>query len=201
MNVGAYFKMPWLHHHSLALHASGGTSGGDYPGQGLYYVGGFQDLSILSTLENQTTQGGVELRGYPLVEQSGPNYALFNAEYRFPIVNIDRGVSTYPAFLNRVNGVVFSDLGERVRPAEHRRLQAGQQGRDLGRLHDRLCRAFHVPPRICARLVDRRPRQALRGFCRRVLSLTRRRPRLWRGRVCARARGRSRDTSGSSPTA
>jgi hypothetical protein len=110
-NLGAYFKMPWLRHHSIALHASGGTSGGDYPGEGLYYVGGFQNLSILTTLENQTTQGGVVMRGYPLVEQSGPNYALFNAEYRFPILNIDRGVSTYPAFLQRVNGVVFSDLG------------------------------------------------------------------------------------------
>ena len=110
-NASAYFKMPWAMHHSLALSASGGTSGGGYPGEGLFYVGGFQNLNIVDTLRNQLVQGGVELRGYPDVEQTGPNYALFNAEYRFPILNIDRGVSTYPVFLNRMNGAVFSDFG------------------------------------------------------------------------------------------
>ena len=103
--------MPWLAHNVLALHLSGGTSAGGYPGQGEFYVGGFQDVGIVDTLRNQTTQGGIVLRGYPVVEETGPNYALINAEYRFPILNVDRGVSTYPIFLNRFYGTVFSDFG------------------------------------------------------------------------------------------
>jgi hypothetical protein len=51
------------------------------------------------------------LRGYPVVEEEGPNFALFNAEYRFPIMNVDRGVSTYPIFLNRFYGTAFTDFG------------------------------------------------------------------------------------------
>ena len=110
-NLSAYFPMPWLAHHVLALHGSVGTSGGNFPGEGLYYVGGFQDLNLIDTLRNQLTQGGVVLRGYPVVEQEGDNFALFNGEYRFPILNVDRGVSTYPIFLNRFYGAAFTDIG------------------------------------------------------------------------------------------
>jgi hypothetical protein len=110
-NFAAYLKMPWLAHNVLALHLSAGTSAGGYPGQGEYYVGGFQDVGVLDTLRNQTAQGGIVLRGYPVVEETGPNYALFNAEYRFPILNVDRGVSTYPIFLNRFYGTAFTDFG------------------------------------------------------------------------------------------
>ncbi len=110
-NFGAYLRMPWLKHHVLALHASAGTSGGGFPGEGEFYVGGYQDLNVIDTLRNQLTQGGIVLRGYPVVEQSGPSFALFNGEYRFPIVNVDRGVSTYPVFLNRLYATVFTDIG------------------------------------------------------------------------------------------
>jgi hypothetical protein len=110
-NFAAYLKIPWLRHHVLGLHASAGTSGGGYPGQGQFYVGGFDDLNVVDTLRNQLAQGGVVLRGYPVVEEAGSNYALFNGEYRFPILNVDRGVSTYPVFLNRLYGTVFTDVG------------------------------------------------------------------------------------------
>ena len=39
------------------------------------------------------------------------NYALGNVEYRFPIINLDRGPSTLPFFLNRITGNVFFDYG------------------------------------------------------------------------------------------
>ena len=110
-NVGVYLKMPWLDHHVLALHGSVGTSGGGFPGQGLIYVGGFDTMNIIDTLRNQLSQGGIVLRGYPVLEEEGTNYALFNSEYRFPIVNVDRGVSTYPIFLNRFYGAAYTDVG------------------------------------------------------------------------------------------
>jgi hypothetical protein len=110
-NLSGYFRMPWFQHHVLALHAEGGTSGGGYLGQQLFYVGGYVDENVVSTVLNSVTQGGFALRGYPVLAEEGSNYALFNAEYRFPILNIDRGLSTLPLFVNRITGAAFVDYG------------------------------------------------------------------------------------------
>ncbi len=110
-DLTTYFLMPWLEHHSLALHAGGGTSGGNFPGRGAFFVGGYVDLPVIDTLRDILIQGGVTLRGYPPVALAGRSYTLLNAEYRFPIVNIDRGDQTLPIFLNRINGNVFFDYG------------------------------------------------------------------------------------------
>ena len=106
-----YFLMPWLKHHSLAIHLGAGTSGGVFPGRGAFYVGSFVDLPLYDTVRDLLIQGGVTLRGYEPVVVAGRSYTLANAEYRFPIVNIDRGPSTLPVFLNRINGNVFFDYG------------------------------------------------------------------------------------------
>lgn len=106
-----YILMPWLKHHSLALHAGGGTSGGNFPGRGAFFVGGYVDLPLVDSIRNVLLQGGVVLRGYAPASIAGRSYALTNAEYRFPIVNIDRGDSTLPIFLNRITGAVFFDYG------------------------------------------------------------------------------------------
>lgn len=106
-----YQQMPWKHHHVLALHAGGGTGGGNMGTRGLYYVGGFLDFPLIDTVRNYLIQGGVVMRGYPVVALVGRNLALLNAEYRFPIVNIDRGPSTLPVFLNRISGAAFVDYG------------------------------------------------------------------------------------------
>lgn len=110
-DVTAYYLMPWLKHHSLAVHVGGGTSGGTFPGRGAFYVGGFVDLPIVDTVRNFLIQGGLVLRGYPTAVVAGRSYALGNLEYRFPIVNVDRGLSTLPIFFNRLNGAVFVDYG------------------------------------------------------------------------------------------
>ncbi|MEA2753674.1 MAG: hypothetical protein QOI41_7817 [Myxococcales bacterium] len=106
-----YYLMPWLQHHSVALHAGAGTSGGVFPGRGAFFVGSFVDLPIVDTVRNILIQGGVTLRGYPSVIVAGRSYALGNIEYRFPIVNVDHGPSTLPIFLNRITGAVFLDYG------------------------------------------------------------------------------------------
>jgi len=124
-NIGTYFRMPWLRHHALGLHAAGGTSGGNLGGHGLFYVGGFLDLPVVDTVRNTLIQGGVQLRGYPVVALVGRSYALFNAEYRFPIVNIDRGVSTLPFFLNRISGALFVDYGSAFDNASTAKFKTG----------------------------------------------------------------------------
>jgi hypothetical protein len=110
-NFATYLAMPWLSHHALALHAGGGVSGGNRGGTGPFYVGGFIDLPVVDVVRNILIQGGIQLRGYPVVDEVGAYYALLNAEYRFPIVNVDRGLSTLPLFLDRVSGAAFVDYG------------------------------------------------------------------------------------------
>jgi hypothetical protein len=109
----SYHKMPWLRHHTLALGMSGGMSGGNRAGRGPYYIAGYvEDIPLIDVIQNYIFDGGFKLRGYPApYAEAGSYYALFNAEYRFPIAVIDRGPSTLPIFLNRVTGAAFVDYG------------------------------------------------------------------------------------------
>jgi outer membrane protein assembly factor BamA len=124
LNMATYFPMPWARHHVLALHASAGISGGfGAP----FFVGGMVDYPVLETILNQAayTNGGFALRGYPVQAEAGSDYALFNAEYRFPIVNIDRGISTLPVFMNRVSGAAFVDYGSAFNDAAAAEFKTG----------------------------------------------------------------------------
>jgi Tol biopolymer transport system component len=108
-DLTTYWSMPWLRHHALALHLGAGMSGGDLGG--VFSVGGFTNKPLAGILQNNFVQGAVALRGYPFPVETGNYSALFNAEYRFPIVNVDRGPSTLPFFLHRVSGAAFVDYG------------------------------------------------------------------------------------------
>ncbi len=118
-SLTGYLTMPWGHHHSLALHASGAMGAGSYPRRGLFYTGGFVDAPVLDPSilypdffhSQGIFQGGFVLRGYAPLAFIGSQFHLYNAEYRFPIVNVDRGVSTLPVFLQRVSGNLFADYG------------------------------------------------------------------------------------------
>lgn len=99
--------------HVLALRLAGGVSVSANPTAG-FYVGGFPAFGFndfLSVLANLGVGTGVALRGYPEASRRGDRYALANAEYRFPIVQLDRGVLTLPVFLRRLYGAVFVDAG------------------------------------------------------------------------------------------
>ncbi len=127
-NLVWYYPIPWLRQHTLALHAGAGTSGGNYPGRGAFYIGGYVDLPVLDSIRNTLIQGGIVLRGYPAVAEAGRNYALFNGEYRFPIVYIERGMSTLPLFLNRISGNAFVDYGSAFDDAAVAKFKTGAGG-------------------------------------------------------------------------
>ena len=124
-SIATYVKMPWLSHHTLAIRAAGGTSAGDLASRSPFYVGGYVDVPILDVLRNSALQGGFALRGYATVVESGAQYALFNAEYRFPILNVDRGMSTFPIFLNRISGSAFVDYGSAFDDAATAKFKTG----------------------------------------------------------------------------
>jgi hypothetical protein len=107
------------------LHASTGISGGGYLGEQLFYVGGMVDYPLIDTVLYSATNGSFALRGYPVLAEAGSDYALFNAEYRFPIVNVDRGISTLPVFMNRVSGALFVDYGSAFSDAASAEFKTG----------------------------------------------------------------------------
>jgi WD40 repeat protein/surface antigen Omp85-like protein len=124
-----YVTMPWWRHHVLALHAAGGASGGNEAGVGAFYVGGFVDYPVVDTVRNFLIQRGwLVLRGYPVALEVGAYYGLMNAEYRFPIVNIDRGPSTLPFFLQRITGAAFVDYGSAFNTAAGAEFKTGIGG-------------------------------------------------------------------------
>jgi outer membrane protein assembly factor BamA len=84
---------------------------GNYPYQGIFYTGGFVEAPIFQNFTLGAYQGPFVLRGYPAFSVAGNQYHLLNAEYRFPIVDVDRGYSTLPVFLGRISGNFFADYG------------------------------------------------------------------------------------------
>jgi WD40-like Beta Propeller Repeat/Omp85 superfamily domain len=111
--IEGYIPMPWRGHQTLALRAGGAASFGDYPYSGAYYVGGYDlaDNSLPSSVLSGVFNGSFVLRGYPAGAYSGREYLLGNAEYRFPLVYVDHGISTLPIYLRRLDGNVFVDYG------------------------------------------------------------------------------------------
>ena len=106
--LAGYVPMPWPGHHTLALRLAGAVQDG-----GGFSVGGY-DLasnSLPSTVLSGVFNGSFVLRGYPARVYSGSEYVLANLEYRFPIAYPDRGPSTLPIYLRRLDGNVFVDYG------------------------------------------------------------------------------------------
>jgi hypothetical protein len=52
------------------------------------------------------------LRGFSPEDLFGPRAAVANADLRFPIVRIERGVASWPIFVRALHGSVFLDAGE-----------------------------------------------------------------------------------------
>lgn len=106
-----YLGMPWLRHHVLAFGLSGGAAAGTYPRLDYFYTGGFADTPPFDAIRSGVRQTGFVLRGYKPLQFYGSTYNLLNVEYRFPIVYVDRGLSTLPGFLRTLVGTAFLDWG------------------------------------------------------------------------------------------
>src|SRR5581483_3043836 len=47
----------------------------------------------------------------PLDTFAGSHVALLNADYRWPLVRLQRGVGTYPLFVHTIHAAIFADAG------------------------------------------------------------------------------------------
>ena len=171
-SIAGYLSMPWPGHQTLAVRTAGAVSAGNYPRGGSYSVGGYDldNNSLPSTLLSGAFNGSFALRGYPPRAYAGANYFLQNVEYRIPLFKPDRGLSTLPVYLRRIDGNLFWDYGgafDYLRfpqppalPVRRRSSSPGSStprsaARSGSRRHARLPAQRPVPPRLRLRLQRR----------------------------------------------
>lgn len=110
-----WIPMPWgqrfLRNHVLWLNYAGGVSGGDVGHHNNFFLGGYPQQNLLSSIYDFSRPGSASLRGYGYASQYGDQFHVLNAEYRFPIAWIERGVETFPLYLRRLHGTLFVDYG------------------------------------------------------------------------------------------
>ncbi|MEB3187100.1 MAG: hypothetical protein VKP72_06645 [bacterium] len=105
-----YLSMPWSHH-VLALRAATSLNFGQNGGG--FTLGGInnpiflnqQDLTSATSLETRF----LPFRGYDNV--SGNHMGFLSAEYRLPLLSVQRGFGSAPLYLERLGLVVGTDLG------------------------------------------------------------------------------------------
>jgi hypothetical protein len=102
-----YANMPWANE-VLAFKAQGGITFGDEFRQGTFTLGG--DLG-----EGNFAAGGslyyFPLRGIPVASLTGTRALLFSLEYRFPLINAQRGLGTTPLYVQNIHVAPFVDYG------------------------------------------------------------------------------------------
>ena len=93
----------------LALGTTLAASSG--PAEGGYALGGYQDSPLLTSILNGSAQSRLTLRGYSSGQFQGSRLLLMQTEYRFPVLWVDRGLSTLPAFLHGISAAFGADYG------------------------------------------------------------------------------------------
>jgi Tol biopolymer transport system component len=110
--VGIPWPWRWAKNHTLQLGYEGGFSGGDLKRRGIFYLGGFPSSEdYLRAALLGLRPGQAKLRGYDPGATYGDQLHVLNIEYRFPLWWLERGYQTVPAFLWRLHGAVYSDVG------------------------------------------------------------------------------------------
>ena len=86
-----YLTPPWARLHALALLTQGGFGFGDK--RDFFSLGGYADQDVVRALLLNQQQFAF-LRGYPVNVVSGDSYLVLTAEYRAPLLWIERGYQT-----------------------------------------------------------------------------------------------------------
>jgi len=111
-----YRVMPWLHNHVVAMRLAAGAALGSDRYLGLYQLGGnFGESAFYVTPASFRM-----VRGFPIGADVGDAFWLASLEYRLPILRIDHGVLTWPAFVRAISGHVFMDAGNAFSPTSLR---------------------------------------------------------------------------------
>jgi Tol biopolymer transport system component len=106
---GEYLTPPWAKLHAVALLYSGGVGIGDK--RSGFGIGGFAEQDLIRSVFLNRHQCCQFLRGYKPGSFVGDQYHLFSAEYRSPLLWVERGYGTFPVYLRRLHGAIYADAG------------------------------------------------------------------------------------------
>jgi hypothetical protein len=106
-DVTQYAPLP-LRNHSLMFRLAGGVSFGELLPQRTFRLGGFSTTDMLGAT---TDSDRFALRGYTAGFVRGDRALVGTVEWPFPIVRINRGISTWPVLLQTINAAPFFDAG------------------------------------------------------------------------------------------
>jgi outer membrane protein assembly factor BamA len=106
--------------HVLALLWAGGIGIGDK--RDFFALGGFAEQDILRTVFLGRPACCTFLRGYPANSFGGDAYQIASAEYRAPLLRVEHGYQTFPAYVRQLWAAAFADAGNayqgRFQPSE-----------------------------------------------------------------------------------
>lgn len=106
-----FLPLPWLEHHVLSASVVGGFIQSNFRDQAFFSLGG---NSLQNVFQSAVFQGGsstLVVRGYPVNVQQGRKYLVSSLEWRFPLLDLERGFSTAPLYFRRLKGRAFFDYG------------------------------------------------------------------------------------------
>jgi hypothetical protein len=110
-----YLTLPWARNHVLALRfAVGATFGTEIPQRTFRLGGPYGDNPYVSLPDRYYM-----LRGYPSSSMRGDHIYLGTAEYRLPLVYIERGPWTLPAWFRSLSLTVFAEAGQAFTSADY----------------------------------------------------------------------------------
>ncbi|MCX6552178.1 MAG: BamA/TamA family outer membrane protein [Acidobacteria bacterium] len=95
-------------HHVLAFRVAAGAGTGDPRSRRVFSLGG---SSLPASPFSFGRQALGLLRGLDADTLTGLSIGVANADYRFPLSRIERGVGQWPVFLKTLHGAVFADVG------------------------------------------------------------------------------------------
>lgn len=103
-----YRRIPFTHHHVLALRGAGGITYGEDSNPETFSLGGAYSESAVNT----RTRNFYPLRGFGGTVATGEQFMLLSAEYRFPIWQPERGFGNLPLFVKSIHAAGFVDYGD-----------------------------------------------------------------------------------------
>jgi Tol biopolymer transport system component len=104
-----YVTPPWAQLHAFAFLLAGGVGIGDK--RQLFPLGGLPEQDVLRAVFLNQREQGLFLRGYQPNSFVGDSYQVLSTEYRAPLVWIEHGYQTFPLYLRRLWGTLFTDVG------------------------------------------------------------------------------------------
>lgn len=111
VDVRTFEPIPGLGGHVLGLYLSGAAAFGEPFRRARYVLGGIADRDLTRDLLEGTRSAGGLLRGYETAAVVGDAFVLSTIEYRLPLLDGERGISSLPFFVERLHAAAFVDLG------------------------------------------------------------------------------------------